>query len=306
MDKLAFVFAGQGAQFEGMGSDLYNEFPTVRDVYDRAEQLRPGTIRQSFEAPLPELSVTRNTQPCMYVMESAIALLLAGHGIHPDALAGFSLGEVAAFQAADAFDFEGGLRFILARAEAMDKAATATPGKMAAILRLPAEDVENICSGIANVWAVNYNCPGQTVISGSPDAVDSAIGEVGRLGGKAVLLAVSGAFHSPFMKPASEELHRHLQSAPPKPLGIPVYCNRTGDIADGATLIEQMTLQVQSPVQWTRTIESMKRDGIRRYIEIGPGKVLTGLIRKIDPEAVVTNVQDSASFHRLIQEAEAR
>lgn len=296
MGKVAFVFAGQGSQAEGMGKDLYSGYSVVRSIFDKADTIRPGTSEQCFSASLAELSITANTQPCMYVFESAIVCLLREYGIEADALAGFSLGEVTAFSSAGVFRFEDGLRFILLRARAMESAADANPGKMAAILKLKPEEVEDICGSIGDVWAVNYNCPGQTVISGSSGSIGAAVAEVSKRGGKGIVLAVSGAFHSPFMIPAYEELLTYLEMNQPGHPEIPVYCNLTGEMADSGSLTMQISSQVKSPVLWSKTIESMRRDGIDRFIEIGPGKVLSGLIRKIYPEAAVSNVQDSASF----------
>ncbi|MHB1453166.1 MAG: ACP S-malonyltransferase [Saccharofermentanales bacterium] len=296
MGKVAFVFAGQGSQAEGMGKDLYSGYSAVRSIFDRADAVRPGTADQCFNASLAELSVTVNTQPCLYVFESAIANLLGEYAITADALAGFSLGEVAALSSSGVFGFEDGLRFILLRSKAMESAASANPGKMAAILKLKPEEVEEICSSIGDVWAVNYNCPGQTVISGSPESVGAAATAVSARGGKSILLAVSGAFHSPYMIPAYEDLLSYLEANTPNNPDIPVYCNLTGEIVDSSLLVQLIASQVRSPVLWSKTIESMRRDGIDRFIEIGPGKVLSGLIRKIYPEASVSNIQDKASF----------
>ncbi len=300
MGQLAFVFAGQGSQFAGMGRDLLEKYQVVRDIFERADGIRPGTSAQCFDADAAELSRTVNTQPCMYTLEIAIARLLEEHGIIPGAVAGFSLGEAAALAAAGVFSFEEGLGYIMHRAKAMDEAAQASPGAMAAILGPGAEEVAGICSEIGNVWPVNYNCPGQTVVSGTPDAVGEAVSLAAQRGGRGIPLAVSGAFHSPFMKPAYDSLLAYLETVRLTEPWLPVYYNLTGDHAAGLPMPLRIASQVMSPVLWEKTVVSMKRDGFDRFVEIGPGKVLSGLIRKTFPEAAVMNVQDEASLSRTL------
>lgn len=300
MGRLAFVFAGQGAQFEGMGKDLHDGYPAVRGIFSRAENIHPGLSDCCFNASAASLSSTINTQPCMYVLEMGITALLGQYGIVPEAAAGFSLGETAALAAAGTFRFEDGLRYILLRAQAMEAAAKAHPGMMAAILKLSAQEVETICEETGGVWAVNYNTPEQTVISGQPDSVRQAIAKAAALGGKGIPLAVSGAFHSPYMQPAYETLRAYLEAHPPRLPVYPVYGNVTGGLIGSEDLPEQIAQQVKSPVLWEKTIRAMKRDGFDRYVEIGPGTVLSRLIRRIDPESTVSNVQDIPSLQQTL------
>ncbi len=300
MDKIAFVFSGQGSQFEGMGKDLYDEFAIVKQIFDEAEKMKPDLKELCFASSKEELSITKNTQPAMFVFEMAIAKLLEENNIKPDCVAGFSLGEVAALSYAGAFDFSSGLEYTMVRADAMEKCASENPGKMAAILKLNSDDVVNICSKYDNCRAVNFNCPGQTVISGSEISVKAAIEDVTKIKGKAVMLSVSGAFHSPFMKNATREVADYLESKQIGDLNIPVYINSTGEKAANSNLKEIMADQISSPVLWSKTVENMIADGVKTFIEIGPGKVLTGLIKKINPDVNTLNIQDVKSFNETL------
>jgi len=301
MGKIAFVFSGQGTQYTGMGKDFYENSSMSKTVFDILDQIRPGTSTQCFTASKEELSITENTQPCVFAVEMAAARALEEKGIRPDAVAGFSLGEISALTYAELFTLEEWFEFIMERGAAMNKAAGRRSGRMAAILGLDVKTIEEICAANTQVWAVNYNCPGQTVISGIEDSVKTVIEECQIRGGRGILLSVSGAFHSPLMDNASRVIHRLLERKIFQIPRYPVYSNVTGEVMENGLLCQRISEQVKSPVLWQKTIESMRRDGVGLFIEVGPGKVLSGLIRKIYPDAVISNVEDMASLHRAAE-----
>ena len=225
MGKVAFVFSGQGAQYTGMGKSLWEKSPAARAVFETADSQRPGTSQQCFTAPVEELSVTKNTQPCLYCVDLAAARALEEAGVKADYVAGFSLGEVAALSFAGVFPGEEGFGFVCKRAEAMQRAAEENPGAMAAVLKLKNEQVEAICQEFEQVWPVNYNCPGQLVVAGEKGQIEAFCKKVAEAGGRAVPLAVSGGFHSPFMESAGEELRTVLAGMELREPRVPVYAN---------------------------------------------------------------------------------
>ena len=290
MGKIAFLFAGQGAQYPGMGQALYHASAAARQVFDLCERLRPGTLAQCFSGTKEELSRTVNTQPCLFAMDLACAQALREAGIEAQGAAGFSLGEVAAAAFCGVLSCEDAFRFVVERGERMDECARKNPGGMIAVLRLPAERVEALCREVGDAWPVNYNCPGQVAVAGREEAL-SRLGErVAQEKGRFVPLAVSGAFHSPLMASAAEALYESLGRAGVHEPALPLYANVTARPygADGRGLLAR---QVKSPVLWQKTIENMKRDGYTVLIEAGAGKTLTGLVRKIDPALAVTNAE---------------
>lgn len=301
MGKIAFVFAGQGAQYEGMGKDLYDAYPQVKNVFETAREVHPGLVDLCFTSSLEELSKTVNAQPCMFVLEVAIAKLLEENNIYPKYSAGFSLGEAGALSHAGALDIKEGTRYILQRAQAMDQAAADNPGKMAAVLKIDREDVDDVCARHENVWAVNYNCPGQTVISGSDSAVEEAAEQCRQKGARTIFLKVSGAFHTPFMDSASKKVMEYLTGRELGKLKHPVYSNTTGERFKESEMKELMSDQISLPVEWIKVVQSMVQDGADTFIEIGPGKVLSGLIKKIEPGVDVMNVSDAKSFEDTIK-----
>ncbi len=301
MGKIAFVFAGQGAQYQGMGKEIYESSKAARDVFERLDSIRPGTSNQCFNANKEELSITENTQPCIFAVEMALAAAIEEKGILPDAVAGFSLGEIAALTYSELFTLEEWFDFIMKRGVAMNKAASLKTGKMAAILRLDAKEIEKICSRYDQVWTVNYNCPGQTVISGIDESVKAVMEDCQTLGCKGILLSVSGAFHSPLMEMASKTIEQLISDKTFSTPKFPIYSNVTGEILEENLISQRIAEQVKSPVLWSKTIESMKRDGVEVFIEIGPGRVLCGLIRKIFPEAIVANVEDEKSLLQTVE-----
>ncbi|PKM62287.1 MAG: ACP S-malonyltransferase [Firmicutes bacterium HGW-Firmicutes-21] len=291
MGKIAFVFAGQGAQYSGMGIDLYENSPAARSVFDMAERLHPDTKRLCFSSDKTELSVTKNTQPALFAMDLACAAALDEVGIRADCAAGFSLGEVPAAAYCGLLEAEAAFRYVVKRGLYMHEAATENAGAMAAVLRLSNEQVEAVCAEFAQMYPVNYNCNGQVAIAGSADEMDAFIKRVTKAGGKAIKLAVSGAFHSPFMESASDRLYDELKQCVFMPPKIPLYSNVTAKPFTDKEAAVLMAKQVKSPVRWEQTVLNMLADGVTLFIEVGAGKVLSGLIKKISPQATLYNAE---------------
>ena len=300
MGKIAFVFAGQGAQYSGMGQSLCEASPAAKAVFDTADKLRPGTSEQCFTGTAEELSITKNTQPCLYCVDLAAAKALEEAGVKPDYVAGFSLGEIAALSYVGVFSEEQGFSFVCKRAEAMQKAGEENPGAMAAVLKLKNEQVEELCAGFEKVWPVNYNCPGQLVCAGEKSQIEEFCQKVAEIGGKAVPLAVSGGFHSPFMESASQALKEVLEPMELSAPQVPVYANYTAQPYD-QTAKELLTQQVKNPVRWQETVETLHSLGVDTFIECGPGKTLCGLIRKTVKGVKVMNVQDGESLQAAVE-----
>ncbi len=304
MGKIAFVFAGQGAQTPGMGLSLYQQFPEARAVFELADRIRPGTSAQCFSGTPEELAQTHHTQPCVFCVDLAAADVLTAQGIFPALVAGFSLGEVAALTYAQTFSREEGLQFVCERGAAMQRASEKAPGAMAAVLKLSAQTVVDLCKTLPHLYPVNFNAPGQTVVAGPKEQMPALQQAVKQAGGKAVLLAVGGAFHSPYMEGAAAELTAYLAAAPVSAPALPVYANQTAAPypADAEGIRKALARQVTHPVQWQRTIERMKEQGVTTFIEVGPGKVLSGLIAKIDPKAKHFHVEDAQSLEQTVTE----
>lgn len=296
MGKVAFVFSGQGAQYSGMGKSLYETSAAARSVFDTAEQLRPGTIRQCFEGTLEEISITRNTQPCLFCVDLAAAEALKEAGIMPHMAAGFSLGEVAAVTFAGVFSHAEGFSLVTKRGEAMQAAAEKMDSAMAAVLKLTNQQVEDLCRLHPGVYPVNYNCPGQLVVAGLKPALQDFLSDVTANGGRAVPLNVGGGFHSPFMESASIKLAQVLANMKVKTPVIPVCANYTAELyskGDAKYLLEK---QVSNPVRWQQTVEKMIAAGVDTFIEVGAGKTLCGLVKKTNRGVKVYNVEDAASL----------
>lgn len=285
----AYVFPGQGAQFSGMGKDLYESSAAAKKLIDSANDILGFDLRGiMFEGTDEELKQTRVTQPAVFLHSVAKAVAL-GDAFRPDMVAGHSLGEMSALVAAGAIDFESGLRLVHARAEAMQKACAISPSTMAAIIALPDKVVEEVCAGIDGVVAANYNCPGQVVISGEIEAVERACEELKARGAKrAMRLNVSGGFHSPSMQSAKETLQKAIEQTEFRTPRCPVYQNVDALPHTSPDEIRaNLTAQLTSPVRWTQSVRNMIADGADSFTELGPGQVLQGLIRKIAPEAVI-------------------
>jgi len=286
----AYVFPGQGAQFVGMGKDLYDQSPLAKEYFEKANEILGYRITDiMFEGTPEDLKQTKVTQPAVF-LHSVISALVLGEDFKPEMTAGHSLGEFSALVAAGALSFEDGLKLVYARAMAMQKACEKEPSTMAAVLGLSDEAVEEGCAEITDAIVVpaNYNCPGQLVISGSIEGIDKACELLKEKGAKRALkLPVGGAFHSPLMQPASEELQAAINATTFSTPVCPVYQNVNAKPQTEATVIKQNLIsQLTSPVRWTQTVQNMVADGAIEFIELGPGDVLKGLVKKISPESV--------------------
>ena len=285
--KHAYVFPGQGAQFSGMGKDLYNNNLQARELFEQANRILGFRITDiMFDGSAEELRQTRVTQPAVFLHSVILAKTL---GVAPDAVAGHSLGEFSALVIAGALSFEEGLRLVAKRAEAMQAACEATSGTMAAIIGLEDEVIENICAEIEDVVAANYNCPGQLVISGAVEAVQTACEKLKAAGARRALpLSVGGAFHSPLMEPARKQLEEAITEATFSTPVCPVYQNVDAKPHTNPEEIKHnLIAQLTAPVRWTQIVREMLADGVGEFTELGPGNVLQGLIRKVDAEAIV-------------------
>ncbi|MFT6881852.1 MAG: [acyl-carrier-protein] S-malonyltransferase [Marinoscillum sp.] len=288
----AYVFPGQGAQFPGMGKDLYDSNPKAKQLFDEANEILGFNLSEiMFSGSADELKQTRVTQPAIFL--HSVALALTSETFQPDMVAGHSLGEFSALVANGTLSFKDGLKLVYQRAMAMQKACEIQESTMAAVLGLPDEIVEEVCASIDDVVvAANYNCPGQLVISGSIPGVALACEKLKEAGAKrALILPVGGAFHSPLMEPAREELANAIEGTVFSEPKCPVYQNVD---AKGHTSIDEikanLVMQLTAPVLWTQCVQSMVADGATSFIECGPGKVLQGLVKKIEPNTETASI----------------
>ncbi|EGD52944.1 malonyl CoA-acyl carrier protein transacylase [Thermoanaerobacter ethanolicus JW 200] len=303
--KVAFIYPGQGAQYAGMGKEIYQKYQEAREIFERADEALGFSISElCFEGPEEELMKTENTQPAILTVSVALTKVLQKRGINAEVTAGLSLGEYSSLVLAEALDFEDAVRLVKNRGKYMQEVVPQGVGTMAAILGLENEVVEEICRTVSQVGKVepaNYNCPGQLVISGEVKAVEKAVELAKEKGAKrAVVLAVSAPFHCSMLKKAGELLERDLEKIEIKDLKIPVVSNVTADYASKDQVKDLLIKQVSHPVLWEQSVKRMIEDGVDTFVEIGPGKTLTGFVKKIDKTKNAYNFEDEESLLKTL------
>jgi len=295
MTKTAFLFAGQGAQYLGMGRELYNQYPIVKETIDQASQVLGYDLRYLIDTEEEKLNQTRYTQPAILATSVAIYRLLQEKGYQPDIVAGLSLGEYSALVASGALDFGEAVALVAKRGAYMEEAAPAGSGKMVAVLNTPVEVIEEVCrkaSELGVVTPANYNTPAQIVIGGEVVAVDRAVELLQEAGAKRLIpLKVSGPFHTALLEPASQKLAETC----------PLVGNTEAAVMQKEDIAQLLTRQVKEPVRFYESIAVMQEAGVTNFIEIGPGKVLSGFVKKIDKTAKLANVEDQASLETLLE-----
>ena len=281
MGKIAFVVPGQGAQVPGMGLSAFENSAAAKAIFEKADAIRPGTSAQCFEGSVDELKITKNTQSCLYVTELALAAVLTEQGFKADMCAGFSLGELSALCYAGAIDFETGLKLVMRRGELMQQDAEKADTFMAAVIRLPEEKLMEIIAGFDNVYAVNFNGAGQITVAGAAEHQEAFSEAVKEAGGRAMPLKVSGAFHSPYMNDAAKAFEDVIAEQSFTTPEITVYSDTTGKPYEG-DVADTLKKQIINPVHWETIVKDMIANGVDTFIEVGPGKTLTGLIKRMD------------------------
>ena len=305
MTKTAFLFAGQGAQYLGMGRDLYDHYPIVKETIDQASQVLGYDLRHLIDTEEEKLNQTRYTQPAILATSVAIYRLLQEKGYKPDMVVGLSLGEYSALVASGALNFEDAVALVAKRGAYMEEAAPAGSGKMVAVLNTPVEVIEETCrkaSELGVVTPANYNTPAQIVIGGEVVAVDRAVELLQEAGAKRLIpLKVSGPFHTALLEPASQKLAETLAQVNFSDFTCPLVGNTEARVMQKEDIAQLLTRQVKEPVRFYESIAVMQEAGVTNFIEIGPGKVLSGFVKKIDKTAKLTSVEDQASLETLLE-----
>ncbi|MFH1512139.1 MAG: ACP S-malonyltransferase [Bacillota bacterium] len=299
MGKIAFVFAGQGAQYGGMGQSVYSAFPAAKELLGRAEAQREGTLSQCFSGTKEELSLTQNAQPCIMAVDCACAAALIENGVAPDGLAGFSLGEIATLGMSGMLTFSQAFRLVMKRASFMQACAQEHPGGMAAVLKLGDDQVEALCKE-HGAYPVNYNCPGQVVCAMAAETMAPFAQAVQAAGGRALPLNVGGGFHSPFMRGAAENLKHYAQTLTFLEPERPTYANATCGLYCAKEAPALLSMQVDHPVRWTTLIRGMLSQNYSDFIEVGSGSVLSGFIKKIGGADYIGHAEDEQSILQVI------
>ncbi len=304
MGKTAFLFAGQGSQYPGMGKDLYENTDTVREFFDEAEKIRPGTLDMMFAGSEEDLKRTENTQPCLFLTDLSAGLALEKNGVKADVCAGFSLGEVVGIAYTGALSYSEAFSLVCKRGIYMQEASDRVKGSMAAVMKMQAEDLERICEKY-EVYPVNYNCPGQIVVSGEEEKMQHFKDELTEMKARFVPLAVGGAFHSPYMAEASKKLKETLENADDYHIAapmIPLYSNKTARPygSEREEIITLLSSQVSNSVRWADTLLNMAEDGVDTFIECGPGKALAGFVKRTLTDVRIFNVSDMASLEETL------
>ena len=301
MGKVAFLFAGQGAQYPGMGEKLYRMSPAAKRIMDALEAIRPGTLEMCFRGEAEALTQTINTQPCLFAVDLACAAAGVKAGLRADCAAGFSLGEWCAVSFSGMLSLRETFELVLNRARLMQACNESHPGAMLAVLKLTAEQVEAICAQVEGAYPVNYNSPGQTVVACSAALTNEITSRVSQAGGRCLPLKVGGSFHTPVMRPATEGLAELLAGMMIQEPSLPVYATRTAGPYTAAEAKELLSSQASHPVRWQQTIEAMWADGVDTFIEFGPGTTLAGLVKRTVSGAKIASISDPESLEKCLK-----